>query len=163
MGSLSGGLATMCPGVPYALAAKFCHPDRPAIALVGDGAMQMLGINGLITIAERWQEWSDRLVIMALHNSDLNLVTWEQRAMAGLGPWHRNEARGSKRSGATPLAILVPPTEPCAPGSRRRIFDRIHLDHFPRVVTSCAKSMRCTAVLRAAYHTCRLQLQAFRR
>ncbi|WP_427913509.1 thiamine pyrophosphate-requiring protein [Ramlibacter sp. MMS24-I3-19] len=84
MGSLSGGLATMCPGVPYALAAKFCHPDRPAIALVGDGAMQMLGINGLITIAEHWKEWSDpRLVVMVLHNSDLNMVTWEQRAMAG--------------------------------------------------------------------------------
>jgi pyruvate dehydrogenase (quinone) len=84
MGSLSGGLATMCPGVPYALAAKFCHPDRPAIALVGDGAMQMLGINGLITIAEHWREWSDpRLVVMVLHNSDLNMVTWEQRAMSG--------------------------------------------------------------------------------
>jgi pyruvate dehydrogenase (quinone) len=84
MGSLSGGLATMCPGVPYALAAKFCFPDRPAIALVGDGAMQMLGINGLVTIAEHWREWSDpRLVVMVLHNSDLNMVTWEQRAMAG--------------------------------------------------------------------------------
>jgi pyruvate dehydrogenase (quinone) len=84
MGSLSGGLATMCPGVPYALAAKFCYPDRPAIALVGDGAMQMLGINGLVTIAEHWREWRDpRLVVMVLHNSDLNMVTWEQRAMAG--------------------------------------------------------------------------------
>ncbi|TFY97191.1 thiamine pyrophosphate-requiring protein [Ramlibacter humi] len=84
MGSLSGGLATMCPGVPYALAAKFCHPDRPAIALVGDGAMQMLGINALPTIAAHWREWSDpRLVIMVLNNRDLNMVTWEQRAMAG--------------------------------------------------------------------------------
>jgi pyruvate dehydrogenase (quinone) len=84
MGSLSGGLATMCPGVPYALAAKFCYPDRPAIALVGDGAMQMLGINALVTIADHWREWSDpRLVVMVLHNSDLNMVTWEQRAMAG--------------------------------------------------------------------------------
>jgi pyruvate dehydrogenase (quinone) len=84
MGSLSGGLATMCPGVPYATAAKFCYPDRPVIALVGDGAMQMLGINGLVTIADHWREWKDpRLVVMVLHNSDLNMVTWEQRGMAG--------------------------------------------------------------------------------
>ena len=84
MGSLSGGLATMCPGVPYATAAKFCYPDRPVIALVGDGAMQMLGINGLVTISDHWREWRDpRLVVMVLHNSDLNMVTWEQRGMSG--------------------------------------------------------------------------------
>ena len=84
MGSLSGGLATMCPGVPYAAAAKMCHPDRPVIALVGDGAMQMLGLNGLITIAHRWKQWRDpRLVVMVLHNADLNMVSWEQRVSAG--------------------------------------------------------------------------------
>ncbi len=82
--SLSGNLATMCPGVPYAIAAKFAYPDRVPIALVGDGAMQMLGINGLITIAKYWQRWSDpRLVILVLHNNDLNQVTWEQRVMNG--------------------------------------------------------------------------------
>jgi pyruvate dehydrogenase (quinone) len=84
MGSLSGGLATMCPGVPYATAAKLAYPDRPVIALVGDGAMQMLGINALPTIAEHWKRWKDpRLVIMVLHNNDLNMVTWEQRVGAG--------------------------------------------------------------------------------
>jgi pyruvate dehydrogenase (quinone) len=84
MGSLSGGLATMGPAVPYALAAKMCHPGRPVIALLGDGAMQMIGINGLITIADRWKEWRDpRLVVMVLNNSDLNMVTWEQRVSAG--------------------------------------------------------------------------------
>jgi pyruvate dehydrogenase (quinone) len=84
MGSLSGGLATMCPGVPYATAAKLCHPDRPVIALVGDGAMQMLGLNALVTIAHRWKQWRDpRLAVMVLHNSDLNMVTWEQRVSAG--------------------------------------------------------------------------------
>jgi pyruvate dehydrogenase (quinone) len=83
-GSLSGGLATMCPGVPYAAAAKMCHPERPVIALVGDGAMQMLGLNGLITIAHRWKQWRDpRLVVMVLHNADLNMVSWEQRVSAG--------------------------------------------------------------------------------
>jgi pyruvate dehydrogenase (quinone) len=84
MASLSGGLATMGPGVPYAIAAKFAHPDRVAIALIGDGAMQMNGMNELITIGKYWQRWSDpRLVIMVLNNRDLNQVTWEQRAMEG--------------------------------------------------------------------------------
>ena len=82
--SLSGNLATMCPGVPYTTAAKFCYPDRVAIGFVGDGAMQMLGLNALITIAKYWREWSDpRCVIAVLNNGDLNQVTWELRAMAG--------------------------------------------------------------------------------
>ena len=82
--SLSGNLATMGAGVPYAIASKFAYPDRPAIALVGDGAMQMNGNNGLITIAKYWKQWSDpRLVVLVLHNNDLNQVTWEQRVLAG--------------------------------------------------------------------------------
>jgi pyruvate dehydrogenase (quinone) len=84
MASLSGGLATMGPGVPYAIAAKFAHPERVAIALVGDGAMQMNGLNELLTIGKYWQRWRDpRLVVMVLNNRDLNQVTWEQRAMEG--------------------------------------------------------------------------------
>ncbi|HEX3817656.1 MAG TPA: thiamine pyrophosphate-requiring protein [Chthoniobacterales bacterium] len=84
MASLSGNLATMGPGVPYSVAAKFAWPDRPVIALVGDGAMLMNGINCLITIANYWKEWSDpRLIIMVLANRDLNQVTWEQRIMTG--------------------------------------------------------------------------------
>ncbi|WP_432711947.1 thiamine pyrophosphate-requiring protein [Pedobacter sp.] len=84
MASLSGTLATMCPAVPYALAAKFAYPDRIPIAIVGDGAMQMLGMNELITISKYWQEWADpRLLIIVLNNRDLNMVTWEQRMQAG--------------------------------------------------------------------------------
>jgi len=84
MASLSGTLATMGPGVPYAIAAKFAHPDRVAVALVGDGAMQMNGMSELITIAKYWKRWSDpRLIVMVLNNHDLNQVTWEQRAMEG--------------------------------------------------------------------------------
>ncbi len=82
--SLSGKLATMGAGVPYATAAKFAHPERVALALMGDGAMQMLGNSNLITIAKYWQEWSDpRLITLVLNNQDLNLVTWEQRATMG--------------------------------------------------------------------------------
>jgi len=84
MGTLSGTLATMGSAVPYAIAAKFAYPDRPAIALAGDGAMQMNGINELITIAKYAKEWTDpRLVVLVLNNRDLNLVTWEERVMSG--------------------------------------------------------------------------------
>jgi pyruvate dehydrogenase (quinone) len=84
MASLSGSLATMGPGVPYAIAAKFAYPDRPVIALVGDGAMQMNGNAELLTIAKYCKEWPDpRLIVLVLHNNDLNLVTWEMRATAG--------------------------------------------------------------------------------
>jgi pyruvate dehydrogenase (quinone) len=84
MASLSGNLATMGPGVPYAIAAKFAFPDRVAFALVGDGAMQMNGNEELITIKKYWREWSDpRIIILVLNNSDLNQVTWEQRVMEG--------------------------------------------------------------------------------
>ncbi|MFF7163408.1 thiamine pyrophosphate-requiring protein [Streptomyces sp. NPDC008086] len=83
-GSLSGTLATMGPGVPYVIGAKFAHGDRPAIALVGDGAMQMNGLAELITIAKYWEQWADpRLVVAVLNNQDLNQVTWEMRAMEG--------------------------------------------------------------------------------
>lgn len=82
--SLSGNLASMGPGVPYAIAAKYACPDRPVIAFVGDGAMQMNGISGLITISKYWKEWKDpRLIVLVLNNRDLNMVTWEQRVMEG--------------------------------------------------------------------------------
>jgi pyruvate dehydrogenase (quinone) len=83
-GSLSGTLATMGAGVPYAIGAKFAHPDRPAIAFAGDGAMQMNGLAELITIKRYCSEWNDqRLIVAVLHNNDLNQVTWELRAMGG--------------------------------------------------------------------------------
>ncbi len=83
-GTLSGTLATMGSGVPYAIGAKFAHPDRPVIALVGDGAMQMNGMAELLTIARYRELWTDpRCVICVFHNGDLNQVTWELRAMGG--------------------------------------------------------------------------------
>jgi pyruvate dehydrogenase (quinone) len=84
MASLSGTLATMGPAVPYSIAAKFAFPDRVAIAIAGDGAMQMNGLNELITISKYWKEWSDpRLIVLVLNNRDLNMVTWEERVLAG--------------------------------------------------------------------------------
>ena len=92
-GSLSGTLATMGPAVPYAIGAKFAHPDRPAIAFEGDGAMQMNGLAELLTVARYWQTWSDpRLVVDVLHNNDLNQVTWELRAMGGTPTFVESQA-----------------------------------------------------------------------
>jgi pyruvate dehydrogenase (quinone) len=83
-GSLSGTLATMGAAVPYAIGAKYAHPDHPVVALVGDGAMQMNGMAELITVARYWRNWPDpNLVVAVLHNNDLNQVTWEMRALGG--------------------------------------------------------------------------------
>jgi pyruvate dehydrogenase (quinone) len=84
LASLSGGLASMGAAVPYAIGAKFAHPDRPVIALVGDGAMQMNNMAELITIAKYRDRWPDkRLIVCVFNNEDLNEVTWEQRVMNG--------------------------------------------------------------------------------
>jgi pyruvate dehydrogenase (quinone) len=84
MASLSGGLASMGAAVPYAIAAKFAHSDRPVIALVGDGAMQMNNMAELITVAKYWRQWIDhRWIVCVFNNEDLNQVTWEQRVMEG--------------------------------------------------------------------------------
>jgi pyruvate dehydrogenase (quinone) len=84
MASLSGNLATMGPAVPYALAAKLAYPDRPVFAFVGDGAMQMNGMNELVTVAKYCKQWRDqRLYVVVLNNHDLSEVTWELRALSG--------------------------------------------------------------------------------
>ncbi|MGE0868403.1 MAG: thiamine pyrophosphate-requiring protein [Kofleriaceae bacterium] len=84
MATLSGNLATMGCGVPYAIAAKFAFPERVVVAMIGDGAMQMTGNMELITVAKYWREWKDpRLVVLVLNNRDLNEVTWEMRAFMG--------------------------------------------------------------------------------
>lgn len=149
-GSLSGTLATMGPGVPYAIGAKFAHGDRPAIALVGDGAMQMNGLAELITVAKYWEEWADpRLVVAVLNNQDLNQVTWEMRAMSGApqflprspcptSPTPTSRARwawagcgwrsrrtcrapGRRRWHPTgPTSLISAPTRPCRPFLRTR-------------------------------------------
>jgi pyruvate dehydrogenase (quinone) len=84
MGSVSGGMASMGCAVPYAIAAKFAHPERLVVALAGDGAMQMNGNAELITIVKYWRQWRDpRLIVLVLNNRDLNQVTWEQRVLGG--------------------------------------------------------------------------------
>jgi pyruvate dehydrogenase (quinone) len=84
LASLSGNLATMVPGVPYAIAAKFAHPNRPVVCFVGDGAFQMLGMNEMLTVKRYMDRWQDkRLIFCVFNNQDLNQVTWEQRVLEG--------------------------------------------------------------------------------
>ncbi len=93
MASLSGNLATMGPALPYAISAKFAFPERPVIAMVGDGGMQMNGNAELITLAKYWREWSNpALVIGILNNRDLNQVTWEQRVLGGDPKWVNSQS-----------------------------------------------------------------------
>jgi pyruvate dehydrogenase (quinone) len=84
-GSLSGTLATMLPGVPYAIGAKFAYPDRPVIAFTGDGAFEMLGMNELLTVKHYLGELCGQnptLIFSVLVNEDLNQVSYEQRVLA---------------------------------------------------------------------------------
>ncbi len=91
--SVSGTLATMGCAVPYAIGAKFAHPSRPVIALVGDGAMQMNGLAELLTIRRYREQWADqRLIICVIHNNDLNQVTWELRAMGGAPKFEESQS-----------------------------------------------------------------------
>ena len=95
MGSLSGGLASLGAATPYALAAKMAHPHRPVIGFIGDGAMQMNGLNVMITASKYWRRWSNpRFILMVLNNEDLNQVTWEERVQLG--------------DGKTPLTQTIP-------------------------------------------------------
>ena len=125
MASVSGGLATMGCGVPYALAAKLAHPSRPVIALVGDGAMQMNGISSLIDVAKQWRRahargnaWPDpRFIVLVLNNQDLSYVTWEQRVMEG-DP--RYAATQTIRISATPTMLGCSGSTASASSGRRR-------------------------------------------
>ncbi|MBV8091859.1 MAG: thiamine pyrophosphate-requiring protein [Acetobacteraceae bacterium] len=93
MGSLSGGLASMGAGVPYAIGAKFAYPDRPVIALIGDGAAQMNNMAEMITVAKYWKQWPDpRFITMVLNNRDLNQVTWEQRVQTGIPKYEASQS-----------------------------------------------------------------------
>ena len=92
-GSLSGGLASLGAGTPYAVAAKFAFPDRAVIAFMGDGAMQMNGMNVMITVSKYWREWaSPTFIVLVLNNRDLNQVTWEERVQLGEGKTESTQA-----------------------------------------------------------------------
>ena len=103
MGSLSGGLASLGAATPYAVAAKMAYPDRPVIGFIGDGAMQMNGLNVMITVSKYWKQWSDpRFIIMVLNNRDLNQVTWEERVQLGDGKTESTQSIQTSRTTSMP-------------------------------------------------------------
>jgi pyruvate dehydrogenase (quinone) len=91
-GDLSGRLASMNGAMPYAVAAKFAHPDRAVICTIGDGAFQMLGMNELITVKKYLASWDDpTFVVIVMHNDDLAQVSWEMRTEDGNPVWRGSQ------------------------------------------------------------------------
>lgn len=74
----SGTLATMAPGLPYAIAAQIAHPERQVVALVGDGGLTML-MGELATAAK----YELPIVVVVLRNDSLGMIKWEQMVFLG--------------------------------------------------------------------------------
>ncbi len=134
-GSLSGNLATMGPGVPYTIGAKFAHPDRPAVVLVGDGAMQMNGMAELITVSRYYSQWSDpRLVVAILHNNDLNQVTWEMRAMEGAPKFEESQTLPSVSYAGFAASLGLQALEVHEPGELKGAWSKAFAADRPTVL-----------------------------
>jgi pyruvate dehydrogenase (quinone)/pyruvate oxidase len=78
MHSLSGTLATMACGLPYAIAAQVAFPERQVIAFVGDGGLSML-IAELATCVK----YKLPVKIVVIKNNTLGQIKWEQMVMLG--------------------------------------------------------------------------------
>jgi pyruvate dehydrogenase (quinone) len=73
---LSGNLATMAPGLPYAIAAQWAHPGRQCIALIGDGGFAMLMAE--LDTAVRYEL---PIKVIVVNNSSLGQILWEQMVL----------------------------------------------------------------------------------
>jgi pyruvate dehydrogenase (quinone) len=73
---LSGNLATMAPGLPYAIAMQHAYPDRQVIAYIGDGAFAML-MAEFHTAA--WHRLPIKVVVN--NNTSLGQILWEQMVL----------------------------------------------------------------------------------
>jgi pyruvate dehydrogenase (quinone) len=78
MFSLSGNLATMACGIPYAIAAQIAFPDRPVFAFVGDGGCSML-MAELATLAK----YKLPVKVIVIKNNTLGQIKWEQMVFLG--------------------------------------------------------------------------------
>ncbi|HVP81551.1 MAG TPA: thiamine pyrophosphate-dependent enzyme [Nitrososphaeraceae archaeon] len=76
--SVSGTLATMACGLPYAIAAKIAYPDRQSVAFVGDGGLTML--MGEFATAVQYKL---PIKVIVLKNNLLGMIRWEQMAFLG--------------------------------------------------------------------------------
>jgi pyruvate dehydrogenase (quinone)/pyruvate oxidase len=78
MCSLSGNLATMANGFPYAIAAQVAHPDRQCVAFVGDGGFSMLMAEFSTCVMYRLP-----VKVIVLKNNTLGQIKWEQMVFLG--------------------------------------------------------------------------------
>lgn len=78
MHSLSGNLATMAPGLPYALAAQVAYPDRPVVAFVGDGGFSMLMADFVTAV-----KYQLPIKVVIIKNNVLGQIKWEQMVFLG--------------------------------------------------------------------------------
>jgi pyruvate dehydrogenase (quinone)/pyruvate oxidase len=76
--SCSGNLATMAPGLPYAIAAKLAFPRRQSIAFVGDGGFSMLMAEFLTAV-----KYQLPIVVVLIKNNTLGMIKWEQMVFLG--------------------------------------------------------------------------------
>jgi pyruvate dehydrogenase (quinone) len=76
--TVSGTLATMAEGLPYAIAAAVAFPQRPVVAIVGDGGFTML-MGELATI----RKYNLNVKVMIIKNNALGEIKWEQMVMEG--------------------------------------------------------------------------------
>jgi pyruvate dehydrogenase (quinone) len=78
MHSLSGNLATMAAGLPYAIAAQVAYPDRQVVAFVGDGGFSMLMAE--IATCVKYQL---PVKVVIVKNNTLGQIKWEQIVFLG--------------------------------------------------------------------------------
>jgi pyruvate dehydrogenase (quinone)/pyruvate oxidase len=76
--SLSGNLASMANGLPYAIAAQIAHPDRQCVAFVGDGGFSMLMADFATAV-----KYQLPIKIVVVKNGTLGQIKWEQMVFLG--------------------------------------------------------------------------------
>ena len=78
MFSLSGTLASMANGLPYAIAAQVAYPDRQVVAFVGDGGFSMLMAEFANCVKYRLP-----IRVVVVKNNSLGMIKWEQMVFLG--------------------------------------------------------------------------------
>ena len=76
--SCSGNLASMAPGLPYAIAAQIAYPGRQSVAFVGDGGFTML--MGEFATAVKYRL---PIKVVIVKNNVLGMIKWEQMVFLG--------------------------------------------------------------------------------
>jgi len=78
MHSVSGNLASMACGLPYAIAAQIAYPERQCIAFVGDGGFSMLMAEFVTAV-----KYQLPIKVVVVKNNTLGQIKWEQMVFLG--------------------------------------------------------------------------------